>query len=57
MDIKKAKKLLNWKPTYNIKDSVRVTTEWYFKVLEKKESPVETTNSQIDNYMYENNWN
>lgn len=57
LDIKKAKKFLNWKPTYNIKDSVRVTTEWYFKVLEKKKSPMETTNNQIDKYMHENNWN
>jgi len=57
LDIKKAKKFLHWKPTYNIKDSVRVTTEWYLKVLERGENPIETTNSQIDNYMYENNWN
>ena len=56
LDVTKAKKELNWKPTYNIKDSVKVTTNWYFRVLEKKENPITVTNMQIDDYMYENNW-
>ena len=56
LDIKKAKKYLGWKPTYNIKDSVKVTTEWYYKVLEKKEDPISVTELQIENYMHENNW-
>ena len=56
LNIKKAKKYLNWRPTYNIKESVQIATDWYFKVLKEKKSPVEVTNNQIDNYMYENNW-
>ena len=56
LDIKKAKKELNWRPTYNIKDSVKVTTSWYYRVLEKKENPITVTNFQIDKYMNENNW-
>ena len=56
LDIKKAKRELRWKPTYNIRDSVKVTTNWYYRVLEEKENPITVTNLQIDNYMYENNW-
>ena len=52
----KANKLLKWKPTYNIKQSVKVTTEWYYKVLKLKKKPSEVTNNQIENYMYENKW-
>tara|TARA_B100001123_G_scaffold423250_1_gene533209 strand:- start:81 stop:1154 length:1074 start_codon:yes stop_codon:yes gene_type:complete len=56
LDITKAKKELNWKPTYNVKDSVKVTTKWYFRVMKGKENPIRVTNMQIDDYMYENNW-
>ena len=52
----KAVKLLKWKPTYNIKQSVKVTTEWYFNVLKLKKKPSEVTNRQIQEYMNENNW-
>ena len=52
----KANRLLKWKPTYNIKQSVKVTTEWYYKVLKLKHKPSEVTNNQIENYMYENKW-
>ena len=56
LDIKKAKKYLKWLPTYNIKESVKVTTEWYFKVLNEKQDPSNVTNNQIEKYMHENNW-
>ncbi len=52
----KANKLLKWKPTYGIKQSVKVTTDWYYKVLKLKKKPSEVTNKQIENYMYENKW-
>ena len=52
----KANKLLKWKPTYGIKQSVKVTTEWYYKVLKLKKKPSEVTNKQIENYMHENKW-
>ena len=56
LDIKKSKKYLKWSPTYNIEDSVKITTEWYYKVLEKKQNPIQVTEMQIKKYMYENNW-
>ena len=52
----KAVKLLKWKPTYNIKQSVKVTTQWYHDVLKEKKSPSVVTNQQIQDYMNENNW-
>jgi len=49
----KAKKYLNWKPTYNIKQSVKFTTDWYFKVIRNGECPKKVTNDQIKKYMYD----
>ena len=56
LEITKAKKKLGWFPTYNIKHSVRITTEWYFKIFKKRKNPLEVTNEQIESYMNENNW-
>ena len=56
LDIKKAKKILKWKPSYNIKDSVKVTTEWYYSVLKEKKSSTKVTNEQLLRYMNENKW-
>ena len=56
LDITKAKKKLGWFPTYNIKNSVKITTEWYLKVFKKRKNPFDVTNEQIKNYMNENNW-
>ncbi len=53
LNIKKAKKYLNWRPTYNIKNSVKFTTDWYKKVFKSKLSPEEVTNSQIEKYMHD----
>ena len=50
------KEKLNWWPSYSISKSVQVTTEWYYKVLKLKENPETVTNSQIEKFMYENNW-
>jgi CDP-glucose 4,6-dehydratase len=55
LDIRKAKKYLKWKPTYDVKKSVNVTVDWYYKVLNNKEDPIVVTNDQIDQYMYDNN--
>ena len=57
LDINKAKKKLKWFPTYSVKDSVKITTEWYLKVFKYKEDPFEVTNKQIKDYMHENSWN
>ena len=48
-----SKKNLNWEPTYNIKKSVQMTTNWYLRVIQNKENPMEVTSDQIDKYMYD----
>ena len=50
LSIQKAKRYLKWKPTYNIKESVKLTTEWYFRVLILKEKPEKVTLDQIQKY-------
>jgi CDP-glucose 4,6-dehydratase len=47
----KAKKFLNWKPTYSIKNGVKMTTDWYLRVYKNKENPQVVTESQIKKYM------
>ncbi len=56
LDIKKAKKYLNWWPTYSVEKSVKITTNWYFKVKEKKINAFSVTKKQIEKYMEENDW-
>ena len=51
LNIKKAIVKLKWKPTYNIRESVRITTEWYKRVFKFKEKPESVTSDQIDRYM------
>ena len=50
------KHITQWKPSYDVKKSVEITTEWYFQTIKQRISPEEVTNQQIENYMYENNW-
>jgi len=54
LNIKKAKKHLKWYPTYNIKNSVKMTVDWYFRVLQKREDPKKVTSDQIDQYTNDN---
>jgi CDP-glucose 4,6-dehydratase len=56
LDIKKAKKHLNWNPTYSVKNGVKVTTKWYLDVYKNKNDPFEVTINQILAYMNENKW-
>jgi CDP-glucose 4,6-dehydratase len=56
LDIKKAKKKLNWHPTYSVKKGVQITTEWYKNVFKEKKDPYKVTNNQILGYMNENKW-
>ena len=51
LNIKKAIIKLKWKPTYNIRESVQITTEWYKRVFKYKEKPESVTSDQIDRYM------
>tara|TARA_B100000941_G_scaffold290570_1_gene273617 strand:- start:1462 stop:2523 length:1062 start_codon:yes stop_codon:yes gene_type:complete len=50
LNINKATKYLKWYPTYNIKQSVRFTTDWYLKVLKYKKKPSLVTLDQIIEY-------
>ena len=50
LNINKATKYLKWYPTYNIKQSVRFTTDWYLKVLKYKKKPSSVTLDQIIEY-------
>ena len=56
LDIKKAKKYLDWYPTYSVKNGVKITTEWYKDVFKNKKDPFKVTINQILEYMNENNW-
>ena len=51
LNISKAKHKLKWKPNYSVKQSVKVTTEWYKKILIGKKHPLEITTEQINKYM------
>lgn len=57
LDISKAQKFLKWSPTYNIKDSVKLSVDWYKKVLLNKENPIKVTEEQIKKYMYDSKIN
>lgn len=56
LDIEKSKKILGWKPIYNIQRSVEITTKWYSSVLKFKSPASEVTNLQIKDYMNDNKW-
>ena len=56
LNCKKANKILNWKPVFNVNHSVKKTIEWYYKVLVKKVDPRKITNDQIKEYMRINKW-
>ena len=53
LNINKAIKILNWQPKYSISKSVKVTTDWYKKVLIENRSIEEVTEKQINDYMDE----
>lgn len=57
LDIRKAKKFLNWWPSYTIEKSVKITTDWYLKVKENKFDAFVVSKSQIERYMKENEKN
>lgn len=57
LNINKSKKFLQWQPTYNIKNSIKMTIDWYFRVLKKKEDPNKVTLDQILQYSNDNKKN
>jgi len=50
LNIDKSKKILKWKPKYKIQDSVKLTIEWYKKVLSNEITAEEITKKQISDY-------
>ena len=53
LNIDKSMKILKWVPKYTILKSVRVTADWYKKVLIEKYSVEKITEKQIKDYMNE----
>ena len=53
LNINKAQKKLKWKPTYNVKKSVELTADWYFRVINLKEDPEKVTEDQIQKYIHD----
>ena len=51
LNINKAKMKLGWKPTYNIKKSVKFTVDWYKSVLKLNRDALDVTLDQIKKYM------
>jgi len=50
LNISKAKKYLRWLPTYKIKESVKITTDWYYRVLKLRQPPEKVSLDQIEKY-------
>jgi len=50
LDISKVEKYLDWKPKYTIKQSLKLTVDWYKNILFKKNTPYDQTISQISEY-------
>jgi len=53
LNINKSKIYLNWKPKLSVTESIKLTVEWYKKVLVEKCSSRKITNDQIDRYINE----
>ena len=49
LDIRKARRVLGWKPRWNFSKTVRQTVEWY-GAIENDADPIETTQRQIEDY-------
>ena len=50
LDIRKARKILGWKPRWNFAETVKNTVLWY-KVVDDGENPMAITNRQIAEYL------
>ncbi len=53
LNISKSKKLLNWRPKLRIDDCIKLTVDWYKKVMLKTNSVKKITENQILDYMNE----
>ena len=55
LNIVKAKKILKWKASLNVKEGINKTTQWYYEVINKNKTPLIATNDQISEYMKKSN--
>ena len=53
LDSSKAKRLLGWESVLDLDETLNFTIEWYKNVLQKKNSPKDITNKQIEEYFSE----
>ena len=51
LNIQKSKNFLNWKPRYKVRESVKLTIDWYKNVLKKRIAPEKITKEQITNFL------
>lgn len=47
----KSKKLLNWEPQYNLKQSIKLTSDWYKTLLDNNKNILKFTQCQIKDYL------
>ncbi len=57
LNIDKAKKVLNWEPTYDADEAIRETVEWYKHFYTETYSMTEFTNKQIEKFEESIKWN
>lgn len=57
LNIDKAKRVLDWTPSYNIEQALETTVEWYRHFYQKNVDMYEYTLEQINNYEESINWN
>lgn len=53
----KARKILGWKPLYDVEKAINITADWYRENSEKKASPIDLSINQIENYFNQVNKN
>ena len=53
LNIEKSVKILKWQPKFSIFKSIKVTIDWYKKVLSNENNAEEITKKQINEYMNE----
>jgi len=50
LNSKKSRKLLNWRPKLSLKQSLKITGEWYIDFLKNKKQILETSKKQIESF-------
>lgn len=50
LNVKKAKKHLNWRPKWNVDKSIKLTVDWYYALLNNNKNLEKLTIDQINDY-------